>query len=309
MTGYDAARIAPEDAFALLGNESRIAILRALWESPYEPLSFSELRERVGMRDSGQFNYHLGKLLGRFVRKAAGGPESDPGDASDGRGGYELTLAGWQVLGAILSGQYASGERLEPVKLDDPCKHCGGTVSLRYENERMRIRCEECEEVIASGGVPPGVIEGYDPSELPDVFWRLMRSFIQQAQLGFCVSCRGRMRPEIRTEPDGRFGRTEEDAPFVVFECERCPERISTSVGDALLDHPAVVSFHYERGVDLRDQPPTALPWVADDHAVVESDDPLRVRVTIELDGDRLELLIDDSLNVLEVFDPLDAAE
>ena len=35
---------------------------------PDDPRTFSELREAVGMRDSGQFNYHLDKLLGTFVR-------------------------------------------------------------------------------------------------------------------------------------------------------------------------------------------------------------------------------------------------
>jgi hypothetical protein len=68
------------EAFATLGNETRLSILLALWEA-YEPfvatnaVAFSELRERVGMRDSGQFNYHLDKLRGHFVRKTDAGYE------------------------------------------------------------------------------------------------------------------------------------------------------------------------------------------------------------------------------------------
>jgi DNA-binding transcriptional ArsR family regulator len=50
----------PAEAFAVVGNETRLAILEALWRSPERPVTFSDLRRRVGMRDSAQFNYHLG---------------------------------------------------------------------------------------------------------------------------------------------------------------------------------------------------------------------------------------------------------
>lgn len=60
------------EAFESLGNVTRLAIQLALWEAKKPgpplselsdpPVSFSELRECVGMRDSGQLNYHLDKL-------------------------------------------------------------------------------------------------------------------------------------------------------------------------------------------------------------------------------------------------------
>jgi DNA-binding HxlR family transcriptional regulator len=59
------ARTAAE-AFEVLGNEIRTAMVLELADAG--PLSFSELRERVGVTDSGRFNYHLEKLVGRFVR-------------------------------------------------------------------------------------------------------------------------------------------------------------------------------------------------------------------------------------------------
>lgn len=55
--------LTPEEAFAVLGNEIRVDILRALWEAG-EPLAYSELQERIGVCDSGRFNYHLRKLVG-----------------------------------------------------------------------------------------------------------------------------------------------------------------------------------------------------------------------------------------------------
>lgn len=82
--------LTPDDAFAVLGNETRLEILRSLSDAD-GPVSFSDLREHVGMRDSGQFNYHLDKLVGHFVTQADDG--------------YALRQAGDRVIEAILSGR------------------------------------------------------------------------------------------------------------------------------------------------------------------------------------------------------------
>jgi hypothetical protein len=63
------------DALAALANEHRLRILRTLAETD-EPLAFSDLRRRVGIDDTGRFNYHLTELLGRFVRRTTDGYES-----------------------------------------------------------------------------------------------------------------------------------------------------------------------------------------------------------------------------------------
>ena len=59
----------PAEAFSVVGNETRLAILEALWAAPERPVTFSELRSRVGMADSAQCNYHLYRLTGQFVAK------------------------------------------------------------------------------------------------------------------------------------------------------------------------------------------------------------------------------------------------
>jgi DNA-binding transcriptional ArsR family regulator len=56
------------DAFGTLADETRLAILRALALAD-GPVRFSDLRERVGVRDTGRFNYHLSQLRERFVEK------------------------------------------------------------------------------------------------------------------------------------------------------------------------------------------------------------------------------------------------
>lgn len=80
MTDDDAGSgLAPGEAFAALGNETRLEILRALGDVE-RPLSFSALHDRVEMQDSSQVNYHLDKLVGHFVGKS--------------EEGYSLTRAG-----------------------------------------------------------------------------------------------------------------------------------------------------------------------------------------------------------------------
>ncbi|MFB6118056.1 ArsR family transcriptional regulator [Halosegnis sp.] len=61
-----------DGALAALTHEIRVDVLRALAEAD-EPLSYTRLRERVGVRDSGRFNYHLTQLCDHYVRETAAG--------------------------------------------------------------------------------------------------------------------------------------------------------------------------------------------------------------------------------------------
>ncbi|WP_436927806.1 winged helix-turn-helix domain-containing protein [Halosimplex amylolyticum] len=61
------------DTFTLLSDETRVRILAALADADREAVCFSDLRGRVGMADSGQFNYHLDRLRGDLVAKTDDG--------------------------------------------------------------------------------------------------------------------------------------------------------------------------------------------------------------------------------------------
>ncbi|WP_231183903.1 helix-turn-helix domain-containing protein [Haladaptatus sp. DYF46] len=94
------------DALSVLGNEIRMSILRELADAS-ETLSFTELRERVGVRDTGKFNYHLTKLCEYFVRQT--------------ESGYELGHAGTRVISAatpVATDEFEGEE-------DDTCPVCG----------------------------------------------------------------------------------------------------------------------------------------------------------------------------------------
>lgn len=98
------------DALEALANEHRIAILRALADAD-DPLTFTELREAIDMADTGQFNYHLTQLLGRFVRER--------------QGGYELGHAGERliVLANDIDPETVANSRAE--YSTGPCPVCG----------------------------------------------------------------------------------------------------------------------------------------------------------------------------------------
>lgn len=96
----------PTDALSVLADETRIAILRALADAD-EPLSFSRLRERADVRDSGRFSYHLQRLCEYFVRET---PE-----------GYELGHAGARLIDATGTDGDAPPTPDEPAE----CPVCG----------------------------------------------------------------------------------------------------------------------------------------------------------------------------------------
>lgn len=86
--GLESAAVPVEpEVFELLGNDIRLRIVRELCTAePGCAVPFSRLRERVGVRDSGKFNYHLGRLRGPLVEKR--------------EDGYALTAAG-RAVGAL----------------------------------------------------------------------------------------------------------------------------------------------------------------------------------------------------------------
>ncbi len=114
--------LGPEDAFGALGNETRMTTLRVLADAD-GPLPFSELRDRVGMPDSGQFNYHLDKLVGHFLART---------DA-----GYGLRRAGDRVVEAVLSGAVTEAPTLELTDVDEQCFRCDGGVKVGFREERV----------------------------------------------------------------------------------------------------------------------------------------------------------------------------
>jgi hypothetical protein len=284
----------PEDAFAALADETRVAILRALWEADGQALAFSDLREAVGMRDSGQFNYHLDKLTGRFV--------TETGE------GYALTLAGRKINGAVDGGAYTMTGSFDPLEVPEACPSCGGDRRLRYEDERVTVECDSCA-LHATTGVPPGVFASYDREEVPAVADRYFRTIYRQLANGFCWYCEGRLDPSVVTGASlvddpavlDEYPEWYDEFPLVAYRCRRCGVEPTADLGTALADHPAVVGFYYDRGVDIRERPQWELVAWDPDRARIRERDPLRAAVTYTAGGDALTLVVDGECEVVAV--------
>ena len=71
--------------------------------------------------------------------------------------------------------------------------------------------------------------------------------------------------------------------------------------------HPRVVAFYADRGLDIGydtndfRNSVRMLKAMSDHEQEVVSTDPIRIRVTIRYEGDQLRVIIDESMNIVEV--------
>jgi len=277
----------PADAFAIVGNETRLHILEALWTAD-RPAAFSELRRSVGMRDSAQFNYHLDRLRGQFVRKTDDG--------------YEFRQAGKAVVRAVLAGTYNQDPELEPFPVAGECVACGGGLQASYRDEAFLIACTECDRPHGTHSFPPGGLEDRDREGILSAFNQRARHLSCLTADGVCPECNGRVRTELvpADDLDDREGHPiSEQEVLVVHGCRRCNNHIVSTVGLALLDDAEIVSFYRDHGIDLNTVRFWTLEWCVSDHyTVVRSREPWRLRVTVPLGDEELRVTVDDDLTV-----------
>lgn len=306
------------DAFKLLGNEQRLAILLSLWEA-YDPrgtddaMPFSELYDRVNVRDTGNFSYHLDKLVGHYVRETADG--------------YQLRNAGHKIVQAVIAGTGLEEVTLPPTEIARSCHRCGAPVELSYQDDQLYHICTECEGNIgpeSAEAAPVGtlVVWDFDPAGLTgrtpgDVYVAGTIAFLQDLGVlsrGLCPECSGPIDGSMhvcdRHEPaPGKLCPTcgTRDEIRVSYVCSVCKHGASFPVQAAIHDHPATVAFYYEHGIertyDLDDPEECGRLWdrlLRQEHTLV-SEDPVHVRVTVPCDGDALHLTLDEELTVIEV--------
>jgi len=283
LTALDCADdVDPAEAFSIVASEPRLAILEALWQSDGGPLRFSELRDRIDMDDSAQFNYHLGKLTDQFVRKT---------DA-----GYELRHAGAKVVRAVIAGSFTQHPRLEPFPARGECVDCGGDLEARYADERLAVYCHDCGRRHGEYPFPPGGLNDRSREELLAAFDQRVRHLYCLAKDGVCPDCGGRMETTVTQEGECGLG-VSLRADHV---CLQCGHSLCSAVGLALLDQSDVVAFHDDHGVDLSETPYWQLDWcVSEEPVAVRSTDPWRLDVAIDLAGERLTATLDGDLQVV----------
>ena len=285
--------ISPDAAFAALAADARVSILRTLWEIDEYTASFSDLREAVGMRDSGQFNYHLDKLIGTYVVKTDDG--------------YELTEAGRQINGRIEAGVFTVDATIEPISLDPPCPVCGGNRTLIYERETVIVECDSCS-VTAEFGVPPSVLAGRDRTEIPDVVGRYLITTIQRLVNGFCLYCDGaidRTVVPLETYADGNsetltpaIADRIDRLPLVELSCTRCGTTVRAGLSTVLLPTPEVAFWFVDRGIDVRDRAIWEYSGMHPAHQRILDHDPFRASATFHIEAASLTVVVDENLQI-----------
>ena len=306
------------EAFKLLSDETRLAILLALWEA-YDPhaddnaVSFSRLYDRVSLRDSGTFTYHLDKLVDQFVE------ETDSG--------YRLRNSGHTIVRAIIAGTGLEDARLAPTEIPRSCYECGAPVELSYEDERLYQTCTSCEGALgprSTERTPTGTLLAYDnfnPAGLihrtpGEVFVASTIEYHRAVTLlirGVCPECSGTVEESLHVcdshgSPPGEVcpncGTWNEAR--VRYVCSVCKFSGSYPAWIAAFDHPAIVAFYHDHGFDmtfgLGDPRECARAWdrLAREQTLL-SEEPVRIRVTVPCEGAELNLTMNEDLDVIDV--------
>jgi DNA-binding transcriptional ArsR family regulator len=298
------------EAFQLLSDETRLAILQALWEGENRtdetPMRFAELRERVGVDDPGRLNYHLNKLTTHFIRR--------------NEDGYQLRGSGKRIVRMLLSGTAIDDPEIKPVGVDISCWYCGGQPEWSYRDGWRYLECTNCDArcvdtfppgVISKNEFPPSGLQGRTPNEIneADRIWCTHRR--ASVMDGVCPECAGDM-PVTSVDicedhqPDcdeyqfcegcGSIFRM-----LVSHVCEACKYRWRMPTLFYPTRLPAVIAFYYEHDVefDLATYEQRAL--LLDLEEELLSEDPLRIRISIPLEDETLRLTYDERMEVVDV--------
>ena len=303
------------EAFALLGNETRLNILLAIWEKQV-PLAadntvpFSRLFERVDCDDRGTFSYHLEQLEGQFITQHTE------------RGGYELTIPGLKLVRTIIAGTGVNDATLEPTGIDQPCPLCGAPTEIAYREGVMFLTCTECEGVAPGKADVESVLLGnyFEPAGVDDrapeeLHAASIAASIQRARTlfnGLCPTCSGPVAGRLECcpnhEPTGdcvNCGRV--IGAWAHFECRICKHYAVPNPKWLALFHPEVVAFYADRGVSTRvraddfDSARRVYGLVYDHELDIVSVNLPQVAVTAAIDGNEVRLTFDETASVVDV--------
>lgn len=298
---------APDEAFAVLGDETRLRILRELGETG-EPLAFSELFDRIDYSDSSNFGYHLDKLVGEFVHKTDDG--------------YDLREAGSRVVEAVLSGVVTDEPVLEPTPVDRPCPFCSDPVEVAFQEERVVLHCPHCPGMFEESeseengfddygnlGVlflPPRGVHSREPGEVLRAAEIWTATELQAVAEGVCRRCSAPIKhsTEACADHDPAGGQCEacghRFGSRFTATCTTCPFEVWAPLVTPLAGQAEVKGFLIDHGID----PISSEAFVFMKAAVEEtirSTDPVEVRFTLTADGDSLGVTVGEELSIVDV--------
>jgi predicted amidophosphoribosyltransferase/DNA-binding transcriptional ArsR family regulator len=301
----DPTMLAPEEAFKVLGNETRIEILRVLGYTD-APLSFSELYDLIEYDTTANFNYHLDKLEGHFVRK------TDEG--------YDLRQAGRSVVQAVVSGAVTDAPVVKRTQIDHKCPHCGAPIEVRYHLERVEMFCTECagtwgaaepayQGYLGRMMLPPAGFHGRTTEEAVRAArtWENLR--ILANAVGICPHCAAPIERDITVCDDhDTTGEVCEAchqryAVQFHFDCTNCIYDGEGTFSVALAANTDLLAFLTAHGLNpVSSTEITEILKILDDYdEVIRSIDPFEAEFTFTIEGDAVTLTVDDDLTVVDV--------
>lgn len=296
----------PDEAFNVVGDETRIQILQALGEAD-KPLSYSDLLDRIDY-ESTNLHYHLKQLSDHFIQKT--------------EDGYALRQAGRKVVVAVLSGAMTGDPVLERTPVEAVCPLCGGNIEMRYHQWNIVLYCTDyggtrggsspiveawadpADDVLGHMALPPAGVYDRTPTELLAAaeVWTVTEA-LSWAR-GVCPRCSAQIDATVHVCEDHKLtdGRCEAcDQRFSVtlhVRCTNCITEGEVAFGTYLLGAPDLMAFMIDHGIDpLR---PDGFHVSALDETIL-STDPFEGRFTFTADDDTLTLTVDDDLSVVDI--------
>jgi len=268
----------PATVFRTLAHPIRARVLAAL-AGVGDGLRYEPLRERVAVRDNGKFNYHLGELRERFVVKR--------------EARYHLTPAGRRAHELVAEGTLGTVRTERSFETHSSCLECGGALHATYDGVTFRLDCSVCGSCFRSVRFPPGGVATRDDAALLDAVDTAVRRDLSSLGRGVCPRCAGRVAVDARAT-DWHRGEGPRSLAFgFEYHCRECRAGWTTTAGEAVLDHPAVVGFYHDHGIDLRETHAWDLEFAATDHDTrVRSRDPLRLELRPQCGNDELVVIV-----------------
>jgi endogenous inhibitor of DNA gyrase (YacG/DUF329 family) len=305
--------VSPEEAFAILGDETRLNIVRTLWragathayddvDDSASTLSFSDLRRRVAVDDNGRFNYHLSKLVPHFVRKTDDG--------------YRLSGAGKRIARTVVT---VAGPHDAEVagEVSADCPACGADVVVSYEDQWLRFSCTACGGLFGDAAPTgtllnapfpaPGLVGRTADDALATELYRCMLDLTSMMQ-GVCPECASPVRGTLSVcddhdaGPDRRCGAC--GTPFVAWgdlRCDTCRFGKRLPVELCVMGLAPVIGFLYARGTNVLAPSLAVLFELVRSHVTTTVASPRSVVTRIGPDDDALSLTLDEHLSVVDV--------
>lgn len=301
--------LSPTEAFELLAHETRMSTLRVLWKTG-EPLRFSEISDRANISDTGNFNYHLGQLVGHFVREV------------DGE--YALTRSGRRAMTAVLAGDLTERHSLARVGIDAPCPYCGEDIVIVHEADALRAMCSSCQGTfrgerpvrdsrapdpagtITTLPLPRGGIGDRTPVSVLNAALARFVARNQQIAGRVCPDCGGPVEVMMRACPDhaeegicevcgSRF------AGIRRFRCQTCGQRKGGVLALLALNDSTFHTYFFEHGFNFLTPTWQEVVVALEMRERVYRVDPLEYEAVWSVNGDQLSMQVDSQRETVSV--------